>query len=108
MALLNNKNKANGKMHAYAKSRFSHDTGISCISIFFGKTNIFTRKAQKKTTTGPDSSVNFNKSYKLHFDKNQRFEGNSLDPDRNTLSADSSASTLFANSAFLCLPLYNL
>ena len=32
---------------------------------FFGKTNIFTRKAQKKT--GPDKSVNFNKSYKLHF-----------------------------------------
>ena len=66
MALLNNKNKANGKMHTYAKSRFSNDTGICCISIFFCKTNIFTRKAQK-TTTGRDKSVNFNKSYKLHF-----------------------------------------
>ena len=31
---------------------------------------------------------------------------NSLNPDENSLSADSSASTLFANSAFLCLALY--
>ena len=75
-ALLNNKNKANGKMHAYAKSRFSHDTGIYCISIFFCKTNIFTRKAhkkkQQKKTTGPDKSVNFKKSYKLHFDEKSK------------------------------------
>ena len=73
MALFNNKNKANGKMHAYAKSRFSHDTGICCISIFFFfcKTNIFTRKAQKKPT-GPDKSVNFKKSYKLHFDEKSK------------------------------------
>ena len=74
MALLNNKNKANGKMHAYANSRFSHDTGIYCISIFFCKTNIFTRKEQKKKKkkTGPDKSVNFKKSYKLHFDEKSK------------------------------------
>ena len=74
MALLNKKNKANGKMHAYAKSRFSHDTGICVVFPFFGITNIFTRNAQKKPT-GPDKSVNLKKSYKLHFDENQRFEG---------------------------------
>ena len=66
MALLNNKNKANGKMHAYAKSRFSNDTGICCISIFFAK-QIYLLAKRKKTTTGRDKSVNFNKSYKLHF-----------------------------------------
>ena len=72
MALLNNKNKANGKVHAYAKSRFSHDTGICYFPFFFfDKTNLFTRKAQK-TTTGPDKSVNFNKSYKLHFDEKSK------------------------------------
>ena len=65
MALLNNKNKANGKMHAYAKSRFSHDTGIYCISIFFAK-QIYLLAKRKKTkkkqkTTGPDKSVNFKK-----------------------------------------------
>ena len=74
MALLNNKNKANGKMHAYAKSRFSHDTGICCISIFFCITNIFTRKAQKNPT-GPDKSVNLKKAINCILMKNQRFEG---------------------------------
>ena len=43
---------------------------------FFGKTNIFTRKAQKKkkkTTTGPDKSVNFKKAINCILMKNQRF-----------------------------------
>ena len=70
MALLNNKNKANGKMHAYAKSRFSNDTGICCISIFLAK-QIYLL-AKRKKTTGPDKSVNFNKSYKLHFDEKSK------------------------------------
>ena len=48
MALLNNKNKANGKMHAYAKSSFFM-TRAHVVFPFFGITNIFTRKAQKKT-----------------------------------------------------------
>ena len=45
----------------------------------FGKTNIFrsTRKAQK-TTTGLDKSVNFNKSYKLHFDEKSKIRGQTL------------------------------
>ena len=46
MALLNNKNKANGKMHAYAKSSFLM-TRVYVVFPFFGITNIFTRKAQK-------------------------------------------------------------
>ena len=76
MALLNNKNKANGKMHAYAKSRFSHDTGIYCISIFFFFAKqiylLAKRKKKKKKKTGPDKSVNFKKSYKLHFDEKSK------------------------------------
>ena len=71
MALLNNKNKANGKMHAYAKSRFSHDTGICCISIFWHNKYIYSQSA-KKNPTGPDKSVNLKKSYKLHFDEKSK------------------------------------
>ena len=44
---------------------------------FFCKTNIFTRKAQKKKT-GPDKSVNFKKSYKLHFDEKSKIWGQTL------------------------------
>ena len=69
MALLNNKNKANGKMHAYAKSRFSHDTGICCISIFWQNKYIYSQSAKN---IGPDKSVNFKNSYKLHFDEKSK------------------------------------
>ena len=69
MALLNNKNKENDKMHAYAKIRFSHDTGICCISIFWQNKYIYSQSAKK---TGQDKSVNFNKSYKLHFDEKSK------------------------------------
>ena len=74
MALLNNKIKANGKMHAYAKSRFSHDTGICCISIFWHNKYIYSQSAKKKKKkkTGPDKSVNLKKSYKLHFDEKSK------------------------------------
>ena len=74
MALLNNKNKANGKMHAYAKSRFSHDTGICCISIFLAQ-QIYLLAKRKKNPTGPDKSVNLKKAINCILMKNQRFEG---------------------------------
>ena len=76
MALFNNKNKANGKMHAYAKSRFSHDTGICCISIFFLQNKYIYSQSAKKNHTGPDKSVNLKKkAINCILIKNQRFEG---------------------------------
>ena len=47
-------------MHAYAKSGFSHDMGICCISIFLAK-QIYLLAKRKKQTTGPDKSVIFKK-----------------------------------------------
>ena len=47
-------------------------TRVYVVFPFFGTTNIFTRKAQKKKPTGPDKSVNLKKSYKLHFDEKSK------------------------------------
>ena len=49
-------------------------THVYVVFPFFGITNIFTRKAQKKTT-GPDKSVNLKKTINCILMKNQRFEG---------------------------------
>ena len=72
---------------------------------FWQNKYIYSQSAKKKKnthkkTTGPDKSVNFKKAINCILMKNQRLRANSLDPDENSLSADSSASTLFANSAF--------
>ena len=45
-------------------------TRVFVVFPFFGKTNIFTRKAQKNI--GPDKSVTFKNSYKLHFDEKSK------------------------------------
>ena len=76
MALLNNKNKANGKMHAYAKSRFLMTRVYVVFPIFFWQNKYIYSQSAKEKTTGPDKSVNLKqKAINCILMKNQRFEG---------------------------------
>ena len=47
-------------------------TRVYVVFPFFLAKQIYFLTKCKKTTTGPDKSVNFDKSYKLHFDEKSK------------------------------------